>query len=421
MKKKVVMMIILILSFGSFGIVQANDSLFLDIENHWAKESIIEFYQDGIVCGYLDNTFRPDNEVTIAEFLKMVILAGKYKLLRNGNKVWPDFYIYTALSENLIMEGEFEEYLRPITRYEAIEIMSRLIDLSDVQKGKNIYQDVDEEHKEKVLKLSKLKIINGYSDKTFRGENSITRAETVTIIQRAMLEKKQIDIQKEYRVEQRGDLSNYYIESNSINPMYEIDGDKSLKIYDNGRYATLQGYTISNKMISVKKVVQMIKTLICENSYTEVLYIPSSYTVNQLRILYGESIDKIENGGFDFSFTYYEDAPYELSRISMEDGFSKECYLKIEVLKLWDTYSNYLKGVYVSEFKKQKLYDILKIEFGRENATNILKYILQKNELYVSGESKGDYYAETKKVGNYMINFYQTENSIPKFYISKTK
>ena len=44
---------------------------FSDIEGHWAKESIEKVYAEGIVNGYPDGTFRPDESITRAEAVKM--------------------------------------------------------------------------------------------------------------------------------------------------------------------------------------------------------------------------------------------------------------------------------------------------------------------------------------------------------------
>jgi uncharacterized lipoprotein YddW (UPF0748 family) len=46
-----------------------------DIQNHWAKSCIEALIQQGIVSGYPDGTFRPDQPVTRAEFAAMVTKA----------------------------------------------------------------------------------------------------------------------------------------------------------------------------------------------------------------------------------------------------------------------------------------------------------------------------------------------------------
>jgi len=43
-----------------------------DIENHWAKEQIKAWVEKGLVKGYEDGTFRPDHNISRAEFMALV-------------------------------------------------------------------------------------------------------------------------------------------------------------------------------------------------------------------------------------------------------------------------------------------------------------------------------------------------------------
>lgn len=65
---------------------QTQNQVFSDVaEDHWAYDYIYKFQELKIVDGYPDGTFRPDKEVTTAEFIKMVSIiywmafGGKYK------------------------------------------------------------------------------------------------------------------------------------------------------------------------------------------------------------------------------------------------------------------------------------------------------------------------------------------------------
>ena len=85
---------------------------------------------------------------------------------------------------------------------------------------------------------------------------------------------------------------------------------------------------------------------------------------------------------------------------------------------MWDDYEDYKNGVFVDEYKKQKLKEALKIEFG-SNSKNILEYMLEKNINYVMNVERNQKHVEQKKFGKYTINFYQKENCVPQFYIEK--
>ena len=45
---------------------------FTDIKGHWAEKSIKKFAEDGVVNGYADNTFKPNQPVTRAEVVAML-------------------------------------------------------------------------------------------------------------------------------------------------------------------------------------------------------------------------------------------------------------------------------------------------------------------------------------------------------------
>ena len=58
-----------------WGIVPMDKIKLTDIENCWAKEDIEYLVELGIIKGYEDNTFRPDNSITRAEMAAMLARA----------------------------------------------------------------------------------------------------------------------------------------------------------------------------------------------------------------------------------------------------------------------------------------------------------------------------------------------------------
>ncbi|MGZ4135905.1 MAG: S-layer homology domain-containing protein, partial [Tumebacillaceae bacterium] len=64
-----------------FQIEEQSDKL-TDITNHWARNDILSLYDQGIVSGYPDNTFHPDEPVTRAQIAKM-FAGAKDIILRN--------------------------------------------------------------------------------------------------------------------------------------------------------------------------------------------------------------------------------------------------------------------------------------------------------------------------------------------------
>lgn len=53
----------------------ANELKFKDISKHWAKDNIIKAYESGLVDGFPDGTFRPDDVVKADQFVVMMLNA----------------------------------------------------------------------------------------------------------------------------------------------------------------------------------------------------------------------------------------------------------------------------------------------------------------------------------------------------------
>lgn len=70
---------------------------------------------------------------------------------------------------------------QPATRYEVIEALDNLFEITS-EEFAPAFGDVSEKYKLTVQKFVTAKILNGYEDKTFKGDNTITRAEFVKIL-----------------------------------------------------------------------------------------------------------------------------------------------------------------------------------------------------------------------------------------------
>ena len=390
---------------------------FTDTANHWAKEYIEWGSNEEIINGYFDNTFRPDENVKINEFLKMLVEASKYKKEITGKR-WPDWYIATAKKYNWINENEFSDYERGITRNEVVKIISRYIDLSNIAKAKAKVNDLENTNKDDVLKLINLEVIKGYEDNTFRGNKTITRAEAIKIIKEAVNARQKVINKKEYMLNDKAfEYTNIGKDKKTslYRNRYEIKNN-SLYFYDDGRYANLDGYRIDDAYIDENKVIKLLKKLVSEDSYTSVNYVPDKYTINQLVIAHGDREEYIYNGLPRFSFTFYEDKLYDLKEVTMQESFSDNCFLKIKVSKLWIWQSELDNKTYINEYKFERLKECIEVLLGEEEAKELMPYVKEKViEEFESDEKIID----KKEIQKYVINTYTTDNSGVEFYISK--
>ena len=166
---------------------------FKDANNHWAYEFIKELYCRGIVQGRTQNAFQPDSPITRAEMVKIALLNFDYKISSKkcefadiGTNAWYRKYVCTAKSAKIISgysNGLFKPD-QPVTRAEALKILllasKTLIDKTTTE---STFNDIptDAWYAAQVNFAAKLKIIEGKSKTTFAPEAKITRGEMAKI------------------------------------------------------------------------------------------------------------------------------------------------------------------------------------------------------------------------------------------------
>ena len=108
---------------------------FPDIQEHWAKETIERLIDKDAINGYKDATFKPDNTITRAEFLKLALTStatDRHIVTKattgSMNEHWASGIFEAAIERGILNKGEMPKasWDRPITRYEMIMILTRL-------------------------------------------------------------------------------------------------------------------------------------------------------------------------------------------------------------------------------------------------------------------------------------------------------
>lgn len=201
MKKNVIFLlcliitIILIMSMNIFAI-EFSDLL----TNHWAYEYITELTNEGVINGYPDGTYRPEGTVTNAEYLKLILTASLGKQVSDKIKPVDGVpFSHWALGYRNIAEriGLFLIYIdesnldESITRLEMAIILAKAheqFDRSENIEGDLIqFNDLDEYselYTEYIDYVTKMGLINGYPDGTFRPDSNMTRAEVAVVLSR---------------------------------------------------------------------------------------------------------------------------------------------------------------------------------------------------------------------------------------------
>lgn len=149
--KSIFLFSILFLSYDSA------QGAFLDVEGHQYEESILFVDEKGLVEGYEDGNFLPDNAITRAEFLKILLLTKYQAELISGCNTkafddvefssWYSSYICFGNIENIV-SGYKDNMFRPnksISYAEASKvIVNTLIGKQNEQKGKDWWSSFDD-------------------------------------------------------------------------------------------------------------------------------------------------------------------------------------------------------------------------------------------------------------------------------------
>lgn len=164
-----------------------------DISNHWAKDSIQKFIDAGVINGYEDNTFRPNSNITRAEFA--AILA---RLLDDPNvptehhftDVSEDAWYFDAVQKlcalNVVSPADKFNPNSNITRQDVMVMTARAFkitaaDKSVVEKFSD-YTQISDYAFDAVAGFVENGYTNGYEDGTIKPLQSITRAECVKLL-----------------------------------------------------------------------------------------------------------------------------------------------------------------------------------------------------------------------------------------------
>ena len=216
-------------------LTENSDITFSDLpEEHWAYKDIISLTKSGVLDGYEDGTFQPDNNVTHAEMAKIITIAfdlhgnnggdsetTSYTIkedIKNGSpdKWWSEFALiavdyYYPGGLSIVYKSDDEvdrrqvavalvnilnpEYTFDYTTagYSLPSDWKKTLEneFSDLFAGDNDgYIDVSDGYfagSPKHIYLAKaMGLISGYSDGTFRSYDNITRAEFCAMLNRAL-------------------------------------------------------------------------------------------------------------------------------------------------------------------------------------------------------------------------------------------
>ena len=201
-KKLFAMVLCLMLLLGN--LVYADEVMLIsapvekDYEGHWAQATIEKWLNEGRVSGYPDGSYKPDNKVTRAEFVKMVngiIDYSKVSDIKFNDVPESEWYykdVRIAQSIGYISGYSLSEFGPNdyITREQAASILARVQYLKNNSAGTDKFSDNNSLSSwavEAVGATSEAGFISGYVDGSFRPQKSLTRAEAITMLDNVLV------------------------------------------------------------------------------------------------------------------------------------------------------------------------------------------------------------------------------------------
>lgn len=112
------------------GMTEGSDSAtFNDVpKEHWANQYIEYLYRNHLVNGVSESDFAPDHEITIQEAAKMIVSMLGKDIHAKNNGGYPDGYLYVA-NENGLFKNIAKSSILPTTRGEVAVMLYNALDV----------------------------------------------------------------------------------------------------------------------------------------------------------------------------------------------------------------------------------------------------------------------------------------------------
>lgn len=168
-------------------------STFFDVDKtHWAYDSIEKMVNCGVLNGYSDGSFKPNQAITKAEFSKIMVMA--LNLSGENGKDYKDVSTSNWAHRYIKIMGEYfykndSQYFYPneaINRANASYVMVEVLGLAD----ENIKPEESAKYSDFIFDWAKhhvdvaykYKIMSGNKDGTFNASGNLTRAQVAQLI-----------------------------------------------------------------------------------------------------------------------------------------------------------------------------------------------------------------------------------------------
>jgi hypothetical protein len=167
---------------------------FPDLIGHWAASAVLALKERGIISGYPDGNFHPDDSVTRADMAVMLAKAKQLASKSGGSTGFPDVptsYWAAGAIEAAKAAGYLQGYpdgsFRPeqgVSRAEAAVLLDKAFSAQSGGRTANpSFADVDSSYwAAGAIAVLAAAGIGGYPDGTFRPDKIVSRAEAAVML-----------------------------------------------------------------------------------------------------------------------------------------------------------------------------------------------------------------------------------------------
>jgi hypothetical protein len=404
---------------------------------HWAKAYIDKLIDKLIIAGYPDGTFKPDNNVEVDSYIKMVVsaLGNSYE---NGKDYWASPYINKAIELKLIDSNEFNTYRRAITRQEAAKVivqalatLEQLPSAEEINKYKSVvpdYAKISEKYTQHALIAYATGMITGDPKGNFKPTDNLSRAEAATVIMR-LLDKslrKPIPVQEEETTK----LPELLKSDEEVWGQENIGTLTSLREYEvkNGKlYFSYKDYfenVLAKENLNPninQQLHDLVKVLISENHYVKAFYSPESIpdlygyrTPSSAVVSYSKDEGYADNNVSFFNYIFCDDRPFE-------DGQQ----IRLTINRLWwerkedgSLFRPFKEGWSVPYYADKLKKSVVAI-FGQKYGTQVFEYI---HGIYIDERINQDPHVrrdKTKTIGSVKIDFHNEASTLYFYFTIK--
>ena len=229
-------------------------------EGAWFMRSVAKLTGLGGIDGYGDGTFKPQNTMTVAEFVKLLLASMGYQQ-ENDSKVWYKNYVDKAWELKVIEFGDDYNYNGGIKRKDMAKMICKILNVQPVTSGTSPFTDTKGIDSKWVDAAYNEYLIRGYIEngqRIFKPDGTATRAEVTEIIVRALEYRQNAQEYKrrkaeEFSKEEAGQLKD---DANQQNLTQNINGFVTKVPQKSSSLAKIEGYDVakegkSNPLISM--------------------------------------------------------------------------------------------------------------------------------------------------------------------------